>query len=390
MEVKQISTILNDVYSEITGETTLVVAEDLSNIVDIGREILATDVFGDNFDNYVKKIIDKIGKTIFWDRAYNGDDTPVIHDSWEYGSALEKLRTEIGDFEDNPTWDLQNYEPDVFSFEPPSVSAKYWNSKVTFQKKISIAKKQVKEAFESASAMNRFFAMIQNRITMKMKMAKKALSDRVVANIIAEKLKSGNNVINLLSLYNTASGDSLTVDQFFLDREALAFAVKTMKTTKKLLSEPTEVFNEGGYVAHTPSDKLRFFCLTDLAAAAESSLYANTFNEEFVKMPGFHEVAFWQGMGTAGSFEDRSSINVIPSSEGPAPASGEDTRTAVEVSGIVGVMFDEWAGMVCCEDPRVTSIWNPEAEFWNYWHKFDAEYMNDLDENAVVFIVAED
>ena len=386
MEVKQISGILNDAYAAVTGSAALVVAEDLSNIVDIGRQIQSTDLFGDNFDNYVKKIIDKIGKTICWDRDYEGDESPVIHDSWEYASALEKLRAEIGDFEDNPTWDLQNYSPDVWSFEPPSVSAKYWNSKITFQKKISIAKKQVKEAFDSAASMNRFFAMIQNRILMKMKIAKKTLSDRVVANLIAEKLKANHNIVHVLTDYNTASGRNLTADEFLLDKEACAYLTKTLKLNKKLLAEPTEIFNEGGYVAHTPSKNLNFFVLTDIPAACESTLYGDTFHNEFVKMPGYHEVAFWQGMGTAGSFADRSSIDVIPSSEGPQTAT-PDTRTPVQEDNIIGIMFDEWAGMVCCEDPRVTSIWNPEGEFWNFWHKFDAEYMNDTDENIIVFML---
>ena len=233
MEVKQISGILNAAYAEVTGSAALVVAEDLSNIVDIGRQILSTDLFGNNFDNYVGAIIDKIGKTICWDRDYNGDESPIIHDSWEYASALEKLRAEIGDFEDNPTWDLQNYSPDVFSFEPPSVSAKYWNSKITFQKKISIGKKQVKEAFESAAAMNRFFAMIYNRINMKMKIAKKTLSDRVVTNLIAEKLKANHNIVHVLTDYNTDSGRNLTQAEFLLDKEALAYLTKTMELNKK-------------------------------------------------------------------------------------------------------------------------------------------------------------
>ena len=91
-------------------------------------------------------------------------------------------------------------------------------------------------------------------------------------------------------------------------------------------------------------------------------------------------------MGTSADFADRSAIDVIPSSEGPQTAT-PDTRTPVQEDNIIGVMFDEWAAMICCEDPRVTSIWNPEAEFWNYWYKFDAEYMNDLDENCIVFML---
>ena len=56
MEVKQIFTLMNTVTGEVLGKSDLV-AEDLSNVVDVGTEIFAADAV----DNYVKSLVNHIG-----------------------------------------------------------------------------------------------------------------------------------------------------------------------------------------------------------------------------------------------------------------------------------------------------------------------------------------
>ena len=97
MQVKQISTILNNVFGEVIGDTNII-AEDLSNIVSVGNVITGSDTFGSNFENYAGKIIDKVGRTVFADRAYRAKDLGIWRDSFEYGSVLEKLRVDVGDY----------------------------------------------------------------------------------------------------------------------------------------------------------------------------------------------------------------------------------------------------------------------------------------------------
>ena len=68
MTVQQVYTLLNGISKEILGESA-VVNEDLSNVVDIGKSILSvTDV-----DNYVKTLVDRIGKVIFVNRPYGAE-----------------------------------------------------------------------------------------------------------------------------------------------------------------------------------------------------------------------------------------------------------------------------------------------------------------------------
>ena len=85
MKVTQLHELVNVATKETLG-TEAVVNEDLSNVVDIGKEIINTD----NVDNFVKKLVNHIGKVVFVNRAYKGGVPSVFMYSWEYGSILEK------------------------------------------------------------------------------------------------------------------------------------------------------------------------------------------------------------------------------------------------------------------------------------------------------------
>ena len=123
MQVKQIYTLMNTVTGEILGKTDLV-QEDLSNIVDVGTELFdATSV-----DNYVKSLVNHIGKVIFVDRKYSGNVPSMLMDGWEFGSVLEKISADLPNATENESWDLvdgQEYKQDIFY--KPSVSAKFFN-----------------------------------------------------------------------------------------------------------------------------------------------------------------------------------------------------------------------------------------------------------------------
>lgn len=378
MKINQIATILNQINQEVIGESA-VIEEDLSNIVDVGRAITSATTWDDNFDNYVKKLIDKVGKTMFVDRVYQSTAPSILHDSWEYGSILEKVRCDVGDFEANKEWTLTpETQFDVFKFQPASVQAKYFNSKTTYQLRISITQKQMKSAFNSASAMNSFISMIENRIQMKMTLASDALIMRTIVNLIAEKIKANNNVVNLLAEYKTATGSTITAKTALTDKEFLRFAAKTIMQYKKLIATASMLYNNDGYVTFTPAERLKAVFASDFDLALKTSLYADTYNEEFVKLDGYSIVPFWQGSGTTNN--DHLKINAVPASGGPA----------VVKDGVVAVLFDEYAAAVCNEEPEVSSIFNPEGRFWNYFYTYDASFMNDLGENAIVFTIEDD
>ena len=385
MQVQQIYSLVNTITGEILGSDT-VVNEDLSNIVDIG-----TAVFGANqIDNYVKSLVNHIGRVIFVNRAYSGGAPSVLMDNWEFGSVLEKISAELPDATENDSWNLvhgQDYSPNVF--HKPNVTAKFFNSKVTFEIDMSFTERQVKESFNSPAQLNGFISMIHGAIDKSLTVKIDSLIMRTINNMIAETFHAeyGTNshaasskmkAVNLLYEYKQLTGENtLTPTLALTDKEFIRYCVKRLNLYSDRLKKISTLFNIGEQARFTPADMLHVVLLSDFKAAANVYLTADTQNEKFVMLPAAETVPYWQGSGVDYGFSSISSINV-------KTASGE----TVTATGIIAIMFDRDALGVANLDRRVTTSYNPKAEFYNHFYKFDAGYFNDFNENFVVFFVA--
>ena len=380
MTVAQIYETVNAVTNEVLGKSEII-KEDLSNVVDVGKELFsASDV-----DNYVKSLVNRIGKTIFVNRKYSGKIPSVVMDSWEFGSVLQKISADLPQATENETWELENgtsYDPNIFY--KPTVSAKFYNSKVTFEVPLSFTEKQVKESFNSASELNAFISMLYNAVEKSMTVKIDSLVMRTINNMIAQTINGDSKnvrAINLLTAYNTLKGTSLTADKAITDKEFLRYASMQIALYADRLGTMSTLFNAGGKERFTPKDMLHIVLLSDFAEGAKVYLESDTFNKELVKLPTAETVPYWQGSGTSFDFADVSKINV--------QILDGNTKKDVTQGGIIGVMFDRDALGVCNLDRRVTTNYNPKAEFFSNWYKFDAGYFNDLNENFVVFFVAD-
>lgn len=391
MDVKQIYTLINSVSDEVLGKTDIV-KDDLTGVVDLGKEVFNQGAV----DNYVKSLVNHIGKVVFVNRPYSGKIPSVLMDAWEFGSVLEKISADVPVAEVNDTWNLTDgaeYNQDIF--HKPVVSAKFFNSKVTFEVPVSITERQVKESFSSAAQLNGFLSMIYSAVEKSMTIKTDALIMRTINNMIGETLfadaaaftTSGKNLsyasastvrcVNLLNLYNTAKGTTLTADKCLTDGEFIRFASYQMGLYADRLQSISTLFNVGGKERFTPKDALHTVLLSDFAKAAQAYLYADTKNMEQVLLPNAESVASWQGTGKDYGFAHTSAINIKTSG-----------NHEININGVLGVMFDRDALGVCNLDKRVTTNYNAKAEFFNNYYKFDAGYFNDTNENFVVFFVA--
>ena len=386
MEVKQIYELMNTVTNEVLGKSDLVL-EDLSNVVDVGTEIFNANAV----DNYVRSLVDHIGKVVFVNRPYTGSVPSVLMDGWEYGSVCEKIIADMPEATENESWQLEDgasYDPNIFY--QPKVSAKFFNKRVTFEVPMSFTEKQVKESFSNSAQLNGFISMIYNEIDKSMTVKIDSLVMRTIANMIgttvysdyqatAQNAKSGVKAVNLLKLYKdrNASASEMTASQAITNPDFIRFASYIMGMYEKRLAKISTLFNVGGKARFTPSDMLHVVLLADFASSAGAYLQSDTFHNEFVALPKAEIVPYWQGSGTGYNFSDTSKINIkMPD------------NNSIEVNGILGVMFDRDALGVCNKDRRVTTNYNAKGEFWNQWAKFDCEYFNDTNENFVVFFVA--
>lgn len=389
MKVAQIYDIMNTVTTELLGES-VIVNEDLSNIVDLGTQF--EEKVG--YDNYVRSLVDHIGRVVFVDRVYAGRAPSVVRDGWEYGAILEKISTSLPDAQENESWNLQDGQSyDPFVFKKPDAIAKFFSDRITFDVQLSITNEQVKGSFSNVNQLNGFMSMLYTSVENSLTVKLDALIMRTINSMIGETLYaeynggaitgvSGIRAVNLLTLYNQtlpSGATALTADDFIHNADALRFASYTMRNYVDRLKVMSTLFNIGGQDRFTPQDRMSIVMLSEFANAAGTYLYdANgQFLTDEIKFPNAETVTYWQGSGIDYDFDSTSAINI--------KTGGGHT---VNATGVLAVMFDRDALGVANVERAVDSIYNGKARFTNNFYHYTAGYWNDLNENFVVFYVA--
>ena len=387
MEVKQINALINEITNEVLGRSS-VVTEDLSNIVDVGNAIFNAD----KVDNYVKSLVNHIGRIVFVDRVYNGSAPSVLMDSWEFGSVLEKISCDLPLANVDKSWALEDgksYDPNIFY--KPSVSVKFYNSKVTFEIPLSFTELQIKESFSNAEQLNGFMTMLYNSVEKSMTIRLDGLIMRTINNMIGETIhheipESANysttstiKAVNLLKLYNDSHSTTITADKCLDNPDFIRYATYIISVYGERITKISKLFNIGGKDRFTPKDVLRCVLLSDFKKASEVFLKSDLYNEQYATLPESDSVPYWQGSGENYAFNDITKIHIQLAS---------DNTTEIQMTGILGVMFDKDALGVSNLNRRVTTNYNPKAEFYTNFYKFEAGYFNDMNENFVVFFVA--
>lgn len=381
MKVTQIHELLNTVTKEVLGQENLV-KEDLTNLVDVGTEIINAD----KVDNFVNKLVHHIGKVQFNIQNYSGKAKNVLMDSWEFGSILQKIDAELPEATENSTWNLVNgesYDPNIFY--QPKVSSQFFDSKTTFEIPISFAEKQVNGSFSNAEQMNGFLSMLTNRVDTSFTIKLDELIMRTINNYIGAVIneKDPNTSVNLLKLYNTVSGQKLTVDKCLTDKDFLRYANFTINTYVGRISRISTLFNIGKRSRFTNVEESNLILLNDFVNSTNVFLQPDVQHNELTKVTSFDTVPYWQGSGQSYSFSDISKIDVKINN-------GSSQGVEVTQRGIIGVLFDRQALGVTNLDRRVTTNYNPKAEFYTNFYKADSGYFNDFNQNFIVFYVADE
>ena len=375
MEVKQIYAMMNTINGEMDGKLAAV-NEDLSNIVDVGNSV---------FDNgavepFSRALINQIGKMVFVNRKYSGSVPSVLRDGWEWGSILAKVSTELPDVEVNESWELNNgasYDPNIFYGSV--VNQKFFNKRVTFEIPKSFTETQLKQSFTSAEQFNGFVSMLYTSVENAMTISLDNLVMRTINGAMAEAI-NGGIVVDLLKEYNDVKGTSLTPEVAIITEDFLKFATRAISLYSARMSKLTVNFNVGGKERFTPADRRHVVLLDDFAKSIGPYTLAGAYNKEEIDVPDFETVPYWQS-NDQGSYDldEVSAINVkLPS----------DGTTTVAQDYIIGCIFDRDTLGVANLNRRVTTNWNPKAEFFTNWEKVDAGYWTDLNEQMLVFTIA--
>ncbi len=401
MKVEQIYTIVNSLVEQATGEQTATVAVDGKTLVDAGKKILDS---GDT-NAILGQMVDLVGKMVFVDRKYSGRAPSVLMESWEYGSVVEKFRGELSEARVNDTWELTDgtsYDTNIFT--KPKITVKVFNGLKTFEVPLSILDKQLKSSFNSASQLNQLLSMIYNEVEKTFTLAYDELimttintmTARTVANACGGQIPTKDvlgaqttaSCVNLLKLYNDNFGTEVKAAEAIKTPDFNKFASSVLLQYVDRLATASTLFNVGKTVKFTPVDKLHFVMLSEFKRDFDAYLQSDVFHDNYTELPKAETVAYWQGSGERFAFNETSRIHILTESVAQAEGAGAGV-VDVNIDGILAVMFDHDALGVQNSERRTTTNYNARGEFTNLYYKTEANYFNDLDENFVVFYVAD-
>lgn len=394
MKVNQIYSLLNDINSQMFGEDAIQV-KDLSGIISMGQSIVGD---GTQTDLFLGKLVDRIGKTVIRTLDLELEFPTLYMDSFEFGAILQKITVQpfdaiqaseyqIGGDGFTPTYDTV--------MKNAKVLVRYFTDGTAWKFQTTIPDDLFSTAFTSESMMSQFLDAVIGAMTDSMTIAINNMSRTAVNNFIAEKIISGSGVINLLEMYNTAYNTNINAAAAMHTKEFYRFASTIIRKYVRYLKEPSTLYNVGdgagnGVVRATARDNMHVLMLTDFVAGIDAWLLSDSYKDLY-DMPLFTEVSYWQGNNDAvngiNSFAGNSSINIVPSSQKSVESAG--SRYAINQSGIVCVLADRQAIAVGLNKRRAGSFYNSIDAYSNISSTAMIQYINDMTENGVVFVVAD-
>jgi len=378
----QLSTVLKEIVEQATGQKAQAIV-DTSSFVSVAQTALKT-----GYDPLATAISQVLSRTIFSIRPYSAKFRGLEASPIRWGNHVRKLQLVDVESENDDRFALvdgQSIDPYVVN-KPEALQTNFYGANV-IQHHTTVFRDQLDNAFSSPDEFGRFISMQMQNVTDVLTMERENTARAAVANFIGGKsLGDATNIVHLLTLYNTATGESFTPVTIKKPENYVPFmrwAYGFIKTLSGLLSERTLTYhiNVTGkpIMRHTPLRNQKIYLYTPEMNNIDASVLSTTFHNEFLKMADHEEVNFWQTLA------DPKKINVTASY---MAADGTITTGDAEVDNIFGVIFDEEAiGYTPVNQWSAPSAFNPRGGYTNIFYHETVRYWNDFTENGIVLLL---
>ena len=385
MSYMQAATILNNIQYQVTGRTDPIENIAPGDFISIGNTVLAA-----GYDKVLNAITQVIGRTLMSIRPYNRKLADLYMTNMEWGSIIRKLKVADSDFEDAAAFELVDGQSiDQWTVKKSNVlQLNFYGQNVFDLQSDSIFDYQLDAAFRSPEELNRFFAMVSTRIENQKEQKNESIARMILCNFIAGKLAADNGIFHALTEYNSDTGSSLTSTTVYSPSNFPDFVYwlyAKLETLAGLMSERSMIFqiNVAGKPInqHTERQNLKVKMYAPFMNAINARVRANTFDNTYLKMADTEPINFWQNI------LDPSSINCTPTY---LTESGILTtaQSAVEESGVIGVMYDVDAmGVVTQKERALATPMNAKGAYSNIWYHWVQKWFTDFTEKGIVIVL---
>lgn len=385
----QAYSIMNSIHAQATGTST-VAPINHDQFVSVAQKVLAS-----GYENTLNAISVVLGRTMVAVRPYSRKfaDLEATADRW--GGWVRKLSYGDIDVEEDDTYALVDGQSiDPFEVKKvPVLETKYLGSNV-FEMKHTVFKRQLDAAFQD----ERSFMDFINGLTLHMSnLREQYLENLARQTLVALMLgrSAGESdyptcVVHLVTEYNTVLGSpspALTLADLMAADKIRGFfqwVIGRIAGVSRMMTERSELFQNTvtGYKInrHTPREDQRMYLLAEVLEQIACQVEANTFNEEFLKLPAYEEVSFFQAIDTPATIS------------GTPPVLNADgtlgTGSATSETAVLGVILDrDAAGYNVYQDELEPAIYNPAGQYWNIFHHVRTQNQIDLTEKSVLLLL---
>ena len=360
MQLTQIATLLNNtlVPNYLGTETTI--AEDLSNVVELGTAI--ADLTGDEVKNFAGDFIVGVARNVMDTRKYRAETYGLMNDAREYGGVIQRVKAKLLSTSDSPIWTLESGQ-DYFdgTYYGIETDVKIYSKDTAFQIKNSIPTEMYKQYFTSADGVREFVAMIESTVDNTLTANLNALAKTTLQQLIATIDSSRS--ISLLSLYNDRAGltggDALTADEALHNAPFLRWAAEQIVRLRDMTQDLNEKYNDGTVPTFTPGEDLRVTLLSEFARALEFNMESDTFHKDLVSVGEYSTINFWQNASCA----------LLPSLGVTAEVKTQiGEAEPVTVSNVVGLIYDRYTAGVTARLDKITAQYIANGDYTTYFH----------------------
>lgn len=383
LSITQISTILNEIVGQATGQKVLATV-DGSQFVTVAQMGLKA-----GYDPLVNAIGQVLTRTIFSQRKYRRKLNDLNVSTQKFGNITRKLQIADSDWEDDQRLPLTDNESiDMYKVRKPNVLQTNFYGANTYQRHYTVFRDQLDTAFSNAAEFAAFISMYISNVDDQIEQCHETVARAILVNYMAGKIDGDpDNVIHLLTEYNALTGLSLTEADVYKPENfstIMRFASARIKSLRELMTERSLKFHtnitDKEIMRHTPLSMQKAYLYAPTKYNIESTVLSELFNDKYVQLTG-ELVNFWQSIDTPDK------INFKPiylNTDGTL----KTAAAAVEKSNVLGVIFDEEAlGYTIVNAWSATTPFNAAGGYWNTFFHFTDRYWNDFTENGIVLLL---
>lgn len=386
LSINQVSTILNAVVKQATGNTALA-SVDGKNFATVAQLPLKI-----GYDPVINAISQVLSSTIFSVRPYSRKFKGINVSSQKFGNITRKLNIADSDWTDDDRQKLQDGSSiDMYVVKKPTVLQTNFYGANAFQRQTTIFKDQLDVAFSSQEEFGRFISMLMSNVSDMIEQGHESMARMCILNYVGGKLVNedeANNCIHLLSEYNELTGLILNEKDVYKPENFpsfMKFVVARIKAISNLMTERSEKFHTNvtgkEIMRHTPLSKQKVYLLAPQQYLMETSVLSDLFNDKYMKMTDLELVNFWQNIDKPANID----IKPIYMDKNGALKQPEST---IKEPHLFGVIFDEEAlGYTTVNSWSAPTPFNARGGYHNiFWHYTD-RYWNDFTENGVILLL---